>query len=117
LLAAKRARYLLLSGEEPLVPWENDKSTVVALREIAAGLVTAETIAEQESVKAAESAFLSPDEMLAQVAASMAEMAEDEDLDDDLIVEGLEVETDVESTDNEEPAAPAETPEEDEDGL
>lgn len=37
LLAAKRARVLGLSGEEPLVDWDNDKPTVVALREIAAG--------------------------------------------------------------------------------
>ncbi|MDX1605490.1 MAG: DNA-directed RNA polymerase subunit omega [Candidatus Competibacterales bacterium] len=36
LLAARRARQLAL-GYEPLVPWENDKPTVVALREIAAG--------------------------------------------------------------------------------
>lgn len=37
LLAAKRARKINLSGEDPLVPWDNDKPTVVALREIAAG--------------------------------------------------------------------------------
>jgi DNA-directed RNA polymerase subunit omega len=37
LLAAKRARKLSTSSEEPLVDWDNDKSTVVALREIAAG--------------------------------------------------------------------------------
>ncbi len=38
LLAAKRARQLA-NGVEPLIPWENDKATVVALREIAEGLV------------------------------------------------------------------------------
>jgi len=37
LLAAKRARKLSTTAEEPLVNWDNDKSTVVALREIAAG--------------------------------------------------------------------------------
>lgn len=37
LLAAKRARQVSLSGEDPLVDWDNDKPTVVALREIAAG--------------------------------------------------------------------------------
>jgi len=37
LLAAKRARQLALGGAESTVPWENDKATVVALREIAAG--------------------------------------------------------------------------------
>ena len=35
--ASKRARKLIREGIDPLVPWENDKATVVALREIAAG--------------------------------------------------------------------------------
>lgn len=38
LVAAKRARQLA-TGKEPLVPWDNDKNTVVALREIAEGLI------------------------------------------------------------------------------
>ncbi|MES9882557.1 MAG: DNA-directed RNA polymerase subunit omega [Sedimenticola sp.] len=38
LLATKRARQLV-NGVDPLLPWENDKPTVMALREIAAGLV------------------------------------------------------------------------------
>ena len=37
LVAAKRARQLSRHPEDAKVPWENDKSTVVALREIAAG--------------------------------------------------------------------------------
>lgn len=45
LVAAKRARRLA-NGAEALVPWENDKPTVVALREIAEGLVTPEILAE-----------------------------------------------------------------------
>lgn len=44
LLATKRARQLV-NGVDPLVPWENDKPTVVALREIAEGLVSNETVA------------------------------------------------------------------------
>lgn len=36
LVATKRARELA-NGAESLVPWQNDKSTVVALREIAQG--------------------------------------------------------------------------------
>ena len=36
LIAARRARDLAL-GREALVPWENDKPTVVALRELADG--------------------------------------------------------------------------------
>ena len=38
LVATKRARQLA-HGVVPLVPWENDKPTVVALREIAEGKV------------------------------------------------------------------------------
>lgn len=40
LVAAKRARQLCIHPEDAKVPWENDKSTVVALREIAAGDIT-----------------------------------------------------------------------------
>ena len=47
LLATKRARQLV-EGMEPLVPWENDKATVVALREIADGLITAESLEEHD---------------------------------------------------------------------
>jgi DNA-directed RNA polymerase subunit omega len=39
LLATKRARQLV-NGVEPLLPWENDKPTVMALREIAEGLIS-----------------------------------------------------------------------------
>jgi DNA-directed RNA polymerase subunit omega len=42
LSAARRARQLALGGE-PLVPWENDKPTVVALREIAEGRLASAT--------------------------------------------------------------------------
>jgi DNA-directed RNA polymerase subunit omega len=47
LLAAQRARRLA-NGAEPTVAWENDKPTVVALREIAAGNVTVEMLREPE---------------------------------------------------------------------
>ncbi len=39
LKASKRARQLALGGAEALVPWDNDKATVVALREMASGLL------------------------------------------------------------------------------
>ncbi len=47
LLAAKRARRLA-NGAEATVEWENDKPTVVALREIAAGHVTMAMLEEPE---------------------------------------------------------------------
>lgn len=47
LLAAQRARRLA-NGAEPTVGWENDKPTVVALREIAAGNITLDMLREPE---------------------------------------------------------------------
>jgi len=52
-LATKRARQIAY-GKEPLVDWENDKPTVVALREIAAGLVDKAILNETESSVATE---------------------------------------------------------------
>lgn len=40
LLASKRARQLSRRPDEAMLPWENDKPTVLALREIAAGKIT-----------------------------------------------------------------------------
>jgi DNA-directed RNA polymerase subunit omega len=37
IISAKRARQLMRGSAEPKVAWENDKATVVALREIAMG--------------------------------------------------------------------------------
>ncbi len=47
--AAKRARAIAM-GADPLVEWENDKPTVVALREIAAGLEPVERKSEEEAL-------------------------------------------------------------------
>jgi DNA-directed RNA polymerase subunit omega len=48
LVAAKRARRLA-NGAEPTVDWENDKPTVVALSEVAAGNIGVELLEEQEA--------------------------------------------------------------------
>jgi DNA-directed RNA polymerase subunit omega len=47
LLAAARARRLA-NGAEPTVPLDNDKVTVIALREIAEGNITPEMLLEPE---------------------------------------------------------------------
>lgn len=39
LVGSKRARQIATQGKEPLVEWENDKPTVLALREIEEGLI------------------------------------------------------------------------------
>jgi len=51
LIASKRARQLA-NGVEPLLPWQNDKPTVMALREIGDGLVRPETLAEADRAAA-----------------------------------------------------------------
>ncbi len=48
MLATRRARGLRRYGNDPLVPEENDKPTVIALREIADGLISHEMLDSQE---------------------------------------------------------------------
>ena len=48
MLATKRARQIATKGYEPLLPEENDKPTVIALREIAEGKVTRDLLKEEE---------------------------------------------------------------------
>ena len=47
LVASKRARQLA-NGAEPMVDWENDKPTVVALREVAEGYITESILTERD---------------------------------------------------------------------
>jgi len=44
MVASKRARQLATGGKDPMVDWDNDKPTVVALREIEENLVTVDNI-------------------------------------------------------------------------
>ncbi|MBE9396846.1 DNA-directed RNA polymerase subunit omega [Pontibacterium sp. N1Y112] len=48
MVASKRARQLATGGKEAKVEWENDKPTVVALREIAEGHVDKTVLDEVE---------------------------------------------------------------------
>ncbi len=56
LVASRRARQLEL-GAEPLVDAEKDKPTVIALREIAAGLMNQEILDEIEAKQKAEEEY------------------------------------------------------------
>lgn len=49
MVAAKRARQLEMEGETPYVPWEDDKATVVALREIAGGYIDTRILNESDA--------------------------------------------------------------------
>src|SRR5471030_1628362 len=59
LVAARRARQLQVGGKDPLVAEENDKVTVISLREIEEGLITNQILdlrdrQEQQDQEAAE---------------------------------------------------------------
>ena len=51
MVSSKRARQLQIDGKDPMVSVNNDKPTVIALREIADGLVDAEILVEKPSVE------------------------------------------------------------------
>ncbi|KXF82714.1 DNA-directed RNA polymerase subunit omega [Enterovibrio sp. ZSDZ35] len=64
LVAARRARQMQTGGKDALVQEENDKQTVIALREIEEGLITKEILdararQEQQEQEAAEMAAVS----------------------------------------------------------
>ncbi|GAA5524698.1 DNA-directed RNA polymerase subunit omega [Microbulbifer aestuariivivens] len=52
IVGSKRARQIATGGKDPLVPEENDKPTVLALREIAEGLVDASILDEVDEDEA-----------------------------------------------------------------
>ncbi|MEE4108942.1 MAG: DNA-directed RNA polymerase subunit omega [Halieaceae bacterium] len=54
MLASKRARQIATGGKEPLVQEESDKPTVIALREIADGLVNADMLRREDELDAEE---------------------------------------------------------------
>jgi len=64
-LASRRARQIAM-GKEPLVERENDKPTVIALREIAEGLIDNDILNEAEAVEEAQ-------QIDAEVAAEMSD--------------------------------------------
>lgn len=54
MVASKRARQIATGGKDPLVNEESDKPTVIALREIAEGLVTPSILRKEEEVNVEE---------------------------------------------------------------
>lgn len=61
LVATKRARQLA-NGSEAMLPWENDKPTVLALREIADGLVGPSILDEVTAREHAAESSMTDDE-------------------------------------------------------
>ena len=54
MVASKRARQIATGGKESLVEEESDKPTVIALREISEGLITADILARESQREAEE---------------------------------------------------------------
>ena len=54
MVSSKRARQIQTGGKDPLVAQDNDKPTVIALREIADGFVNADILTEKPSVEIEE---------------------------------------------------------------
>ena len=54
MVASKRARQIATGGKDPMVEEESDKPTVIALREIADGLITPDVLAQEEALDAEE---------------------------------------------------------------
>ena len=54
MVASKRARQLATGGKDPLVEEESDKPTVIALREIAEGMVSADILTREDELEAEE---------------------------------------------------------------
>ena len=55
-VASKRARQIM-NGKEPTLEWDNDKATVLALREIAAGNITEEMLDEKQVINEEDGLF------------------------------------------------------------
>ncbi len=112
LIATKRARQLA-GGAEPMVERDNDKNTVIALREIAEGFVTAEILDEDDTPIVTNPFDLEPfdDEIEAELDSDDDELEDSEEefqmTDDEMHIEGAplaqsdgedEAQTDVEAS-------------------
>jgi len=62
LVSSKRARQIA-NGADPLLPWENDKPTVMALREIEEGLINASILDEVSAKEHAEESIVGEQEL------------------------------------------------------
>jgi DNA-directed RNA polymerase subunit omega len=66
IMASKRARQLATTSRDPLVEWDNDKPTLVALREIEAGLLDMETLDRTLEEDVLMDGFSTPDSEVSQ---------------------------------------------------
>ncbi|MDC9720500.1 MAG: DNA-directed RNA polymerase subunit omega [Gammaproteobacteria bacterium] len=75
MVSTKRARQLATGGKDAHIDWENDKCTVVALREIAEGFVNASILDEQDELNQQFVEAPADQEVLDEVTQTVAEAA------------------------------------------
>lgn len=78
MVSTKRARQLATGGKDAHVEWENDKPTVVALREIAEGFVDASILDEQEELQQQFDDVQIDPELLAETTVTTTEATEEQ---------------------------------------
>jgi len=101
MVASRRARQLQTGGRDPLVPNQNDKPTVMALREIAAGLI-GRSILDEVEVRKSSDEELSELVQADALRKSRQDLSITEAMDADLIEEDEAVVTKIKSDDDEE---------------
>ncbi len=113
MIASRRARQLQTGGKDPLVPEDNDKPTVVALREIAAGKIDKSILAAIVHEPTHELSDLVEAEALRNARLELAEAMDAELIseDDDDVEAPRAAAAEGESEDDEAPAAAADTEE------
>ena len=101
MVASRRARQLRTGGKDPLVPNQNDKPTVMALREIAAGLI-GRSILDEVEVRKSSDEELSELVQADALRKSRQDLSITEAMDADLIEEDEEAVTKIKSDDDDE---------------
>ena len=121
-VASKRARQIM-NGKEPTLEWDNDKATVLALREIAAGNITEEMLDEKPVIEEEEGLF-DQKEIDAEIGALLSTDTSEADADvsesesDELEIKADDISSIAETIDQEESeAATEETPVSEEDTI
>ena len=115
-VASKRARQIM-NGKEPTLEWDNDKATVLALREIAAGNITEEMLDEKPIISEEEGLF-DQNEIDAEIGALLNTDSSEDANNEELEAQAEEVSDDAEILNQEESKPDAEeTPVSDNDTL
>ena len=76
MVSTKRARQLATGGKESHIEWENDKCTVVALREIAEGYINASILDDHDEINQQFAEAPADQEVLDEVTQTVAEASE-----------------------------------------